>query len=61
MVGSCATLSVAAPYEADKGVDAASKGTQSGGILIEVVESGWTVAWSSCPWESRLVQMDGSN
>ena len=53
MVGSCTAASVAAPSDDGKGVDAASKGTHSGGIVIDPVESGLTVAWSSCPWESR--------
>ena len=61
MVGSCTASSVAAPSDDDKGVDATSKGTQSGGIVIDPVESGWTVGWSSCPCESRLIQTDGSN
>ena len=60
IVGRCAASSVA-PSDDDKGVDTASKGTQSGGIVIEPVKSSWIIAWSSCPWESRLVQIDGSN
>ena len=60
IVGRCAASSVA-PSDDDDGVGAVSKGTQAEGIVIEPVKSGWTLAWSSCPWESRLVQMDGSN
>ena len=42
-------LSVAAPSGEDKDVEATSKETQSWGIVMDPVESGWTVAWSSYP------------
>ena len=60
-VGGSADSSGTAPSGEDKGMEAASKGTQSGGMVIDPVESGWTAAWSSFLWESRLVQMEGSN
>ena len=48
-IGGCVDSSVAAPSGEDEGVEAASKGTQSGGIVMDPVESGCTVAWSSYP------------
>ena len=40
IVGSCAASSVTAPSDEDEGTDAASKGTQSEGMVIDPVESG---------------------